>query len=81
LHFLGLADRVSHGGGIALINSIGNLGGFVGPSIVGHVKQITGADGASLIALAAFPIIAGFLTMIIGHDKKLEMAGHALPAE
>jgi ACS family tartrate transporter-like MFS transporter len=77
----GFLTGAAAAGGIALINSIGNLGGFVGPSIVGHVKQITGSDGASLIALAAFPIIAGFITLIIGHDKKLEMAGHALPAE
>jgi MFS family permease len=77
----GFLTGAAAAGGIALINSLGNLGGFVGPSIVGHVKQITGTDGASLIALAAFPIIAGIITLIIGHDKEMEMAGELVPAE
>ncbi|MBV9050905.1 MAG: MFS transporter [Hyphomicrobiales bacterium] len=77
----GFLTGAAAAGGIALINSLGNLGGFVGPSIVGHVKQVTGTDSAALLALAAFPILAGLLTLIIGHDKKMEMAGHPLPAQ
>jgi len=73
----GFLTGAAAAGGIALINSLGNLGGFVGPSIVGHVKQVTGADSYAILALAAFPIIAGVLTIIIGH----EMAGHAVPAQ
>ncbi|MBV9112507.1 MAG: MFS transporter [Hyphomicrobiales bacterium] len=76
----GFLTGAAAAGGIALINSLGNLGGFVGPSIVGHVKQVTGTDSAALLALAAFPILAGFLTLIIGHDKQMEMAGHPLSA-
>src|SRR3954469_5358466 len=38
--------------GIALINSIGNLGGFVGPYLVGVVKDATGSTDGGLIALA-----------------------------
>ncbi|MBV9567737.1 MAG: MFS transporter, partial [Hyphomicrobiales bacterium] len=77
----GFLTGAAAAGGIALINSLGNLGGFVGPSIVGHVKQVTGTDSAALLALAAFPILAGLLTLIIGHDKKMEMAGHPVPAQ
>ena len=39
--------------GIALINSIGNLGGFVGPYLVGLVKDATGSTDGGLIVLAA----------------------------
>ena len=77
----GFLTGAAAAGGIALINSLGNLGGFVGPSIVGHVKQVTGSDSYAVLALAAFPILAGVLTLIIGHDKKMEMAGHVVPAE
>jgi ACS family tartrate transporter-like MFS transporter len=40
-------------GGIALINSLGNLGGFVGPTLMGYMKQTTGgfAGGLALLAL------------------------------
>lgn len=39
--------------GIALINSIGNLGGFAGPSIMGFFKQHSGGYALGLGALAA----------------------------
>ena len=40
-------------GGIALVNSIGNLGGFVGPFLVGWVKDLTGGFTSGLLLLAA----------------------------
>jgi ACS family tartrate transporter-like MFS transporter len=39
-------------GGIALVNSIGNLGGFVGPYIVGWIKQSTDGYEGGLYFLA-----------------------------
>ena len=38
-------------GGIALINSVGNLGGFFGPLLVGKVKDATGSNIAALLLL------------------------------
>ncbi len=40
-------------GGIALINSIGNVGGFVGPYAVGWIRDATGSFAAGLLVLAA----------------------------
>lgn len=51
-------------GGIALINSIGNLGGFVGPYAVGVLRQTTHSFSAALIALAAVLVIAGILGLL-----------------
>jgi ACS family tartrate transporter-like MFS transporter len=45
-------------GGLALINSIGNLGGFVGPSLVGYVRETTGSVSAGLIAISCALFIA-----------------------
>ena len=61
-------------GGIALINAIGNLGGFVGPSLVGWMKDTTGSFAAGLYGLAAFMLLSGVITLIIGHDARLERA-------
>jgi ACS family tartrate transporter-like MFS transporter len=68
-------------GGIALINSIGNLGGFVGPYAVGWIKNATGETTLGLVVLAAGPILAGVVTLLMGHDSKMEMAGSRITAE
>ena len=39
--------------GIALISTIGTTGGFFGPSLVGVLKQVTGADAGAFVGLAA----------------------------
>lgn len=53
--------RSSHATGIAVINSVGNLGGFVGPSIIGIVKQYSHGFNDSLIALAVASVLAGII--------------------
>jgi D-galactonate transporter len=52
-------------GGIALINSVGNLGGFAGPYIMGWVKDATGNFKAGLYVLAGFGIAAAVVTLMI----------------
>jgi MFS transporter, ACS family, tartrate transporter len=48
-------------GGIALINSIGNLGGYVGPFIVGWIKDSTNSFEIALYFLAACTLASGTL--------------------
>ena len=50
-------------GGIALINSVGNLAGYAGPSIMGFTKEATGAYGAGLLVLAAAAAVAALLAI------------------
>ncbi len=52
--------------GIALINSIGNLGGFIGPYLVGWIKQTTGRFEAGFEVLAAILFLAALLTLALG---------------
>ncbi len=52
-------------GGIALINSIGNLGGFAGPYAVGWVKETTQSYSAGLLALAVALTAAGALMLVV----------------
>jgi MFS transporter, ACS family, tartrate transporter len=46
-------------GGIALINSVGNLGGFLGPYVMGLVKDATGSFPLGLLTIAMGSVIAG----------------------
>jgi MFS transporter, ACS family, tartrate transporter len=48
----------------AWINSIGNLGGFLGPSIVGWVKDSTGSFSAALYVLAAFALVSAVISAL-----------------
>ncbi|MDP4003380.1 MFS transporter [Methylobacterium sp. NEAU K] len=49
-------------GGIALINAIGNLGGFVGPYVLGWLKDATGTYEAGLYFLAASALASAAIT-------------------
>jgi ACS family tartrate transporter-like MFS transporter len=59
-------------GGIALINSVGNLGGFVGPNVIGQVKEYTGSFADGLLVLAAVLAAGGVLALCARHDATLE---------
>jgi MFS family permease len=69
-------------GGIALINSVGNLGGFLGPYGFGLIKDATNSDVIPLLALAAAPVVSAVVVIALGHDKRLErIPSHAAAAE
>jgi ACS family tartrate transporter-like MFS transporter len=55
--FWALASRGLQGaaaaGAIALINSLGNIGGFLGPTAIGFVKERTGSFAISLVSIAS----------------------------
>jgi MFS transporter, ACS family, tartrate transporter len=60
-------------GGIALINALGNLGGFFGPYIFGLIKDATGGGFTfGLMALALGPIMSASIVLALGHDRRLE---------
>lgn len=51
-------------GGIAAINSVGNIGGFVGPYAVGYVRQATGDFTAGLWLMAGSMALAAALALL-----------------
>jgi len=51
-------------GGFAWINSLGNLGGYFGPTIVGMVKDQTGSFVGGLYALAAFAAMSAIVAAV-----------------
>jgi ACS family tartrate transporter-like MFS transporter len=66
-------------GGIALINATGNLGGFVGPYIVGWVKNTTQSYTAGILALAVALVAAAGLILLM-RVLLARRASHALDA-
>jgi MFS transporter, ACS family, tartrate transporter len=56
-------------GGIALINSVGNLGGFVGPALVGILNDRTGSIRMSLWILAGALLLMGILILTIRRSR------------
>jgi MFS transporter, ACS family, tartrate transporter len=51
-------------GGIALVNSIGNLGGFTGPYVLGWLRETTNGFTAGLYFLAASALAAGLVAAL-----------------
>jgi D-galactonate transporter len=58
--FLGGAAAAA---GIALINSVGNLAGFVSPFIVGWIKDVTGSTDNGLFVIAASLLVGGGIVL------------------
>jgi nitrate/nitrite transporter NarK len=52
-------------GAVGLINSVGNLGGFLGPFLTGWVRQTTGSFAAALLYLAFSLAAAGLLILTL----------------
>lgn len=51
-------------GGIAMINSIANLGGYFGPDLIGSIREASGGDStAAFVALAAMALVMVILTV------------------
>ncbi|WP_027410524.1 MFS transporter [Anoxybacteroides tepidamans] len=64
-----LLPRNVAGGAMALINSMGALGSFVGSYIVGYLNGVTGGFGASYIFMAGALLLSSFLTVIAVKGK------------
>ena len=61
-------------GGIALVNCIGNLGGFVGPYAVGWIKDSTGDFAAALYFLAGSAVLSALITLVLIPSRKAALA-------
>jgi ACS family tartrate transporter-like MFS transporter len=61
-------------GGIALVNSVGNVGGFVGPNLVAWVHEQSGGFHAGLLTLAGILVLGAAIVLSIrlrpDHDPR-----------
>ena len=56
---------VAVAGGIALVNSMGNLGGFIAPFAIGWIKQAAGSFTDALLVLAGAMVLSGVIAFLI----------------
>jgi MFS transporter, ACS family, tartrate transporter len=73
--FLGAAAAA---GGIAFINSVGNISGYAAPQFVGLLRDLSGSYRTPMLALGAMVIVAGILVPMA---TRLRPAPAALPQQ
>jgi MFS transporter, ACS family, tartrate transporter len=56
--------------GIAMINSLANLGGYFGPYIIGFFRKVGGDFRGGLLAIAGAAVLSGFVALIMGRVGK-----------
>ncbi len=67
-------------GGIAFINSVGNLGGFFGPTALGKLKDSTGSYVPGIIMLAVAILLTGILGLFSGKPVQITGTDSEYPA-
>jgi len=63
-------------GGIAMINAVGNLGGFVGPNVIGQFQSGTADFTPRLLVMALMLIGSGALALCASADRRFQPPGH-----
>ena len=57
-----------------MIYAIGSLGGFLGPTVFGVVRQQTGSHAPAMAALAVGLALAAALVLAMGRSKRPALA-------
>jgi MFS transporter, ACS family, tartrate transporter len=65
---------LSAAAGIAVINSLANLGGYFGPDIIGFFRTADGGSRGGLLAIGATLILSGLSALIVGRPSSDEKA-------
>ncbi len=58
-------------GSIGMINSVGNLGGFVGPGMIGQVKKMTGSFESGILVLCASMAVSATIILFLGLGRRV----------
>ncbi|WP_249583816.1 MFS transporter [Pseudomonas viridiflava] len=64
-------------GGLALINSIGQMAGFLSPYLVGWIKDQTGSTTMALYSLAALTIVGSLVALRISRQSAAKVGATA----
>jgi ACS family tartrate transporter-like MFS transporter len=63
---------LSAAAGIAVINSVANLGGYFGPDIIGFFRKATGGFRGGLLTIAATLALSGGIALMVGRQPAAE---------
>ena len=65
-------EGVGAAAGLAFINSIGTIGGFAGPYLMGFLRDFTGSFNAGLLAMAGILLLTTLLAASLKLVIKVE---------
>ncbi len=60
--------------GLAIINSVGQMAGFLSPYLVGFIKDQTGSTDAALYALAGLIVIGSVVALRVSRSGSTALA-------
>jgi MFS transporter, ACS family, tartrate transporter len=60
-----------------MINAVGNLGGFLGPYMMGSIKDATGSFTIGLLSIAMGTLVATVVLLVLGSETHARVAGAA----
>ena len=60
--------------GLALVNAVANLGSFVGPYLVGWVRDTTGSYSLGIVAIGCGPVMAAIVAATLRSVRKFEQS-------
>jgi nitrate/nitrite transporter NarK len=63
---------------LALMATIGNLGGYVAPCAVGLAKEATGRTDFGLYLMAAAMVLGALLVQLLPRNATIDEAGHGV---
>jgi MFS transporter, ACS family, tartrate transporter len=69
---------LSAAAGIAVINSLANLGGYFGPDIVGFFRKTSGGFRGGLLAIGTTLALSGGTALIVGRQPNAKRTGKSL---
>src|ERR1035441_3045412 len=66
----GILSGAAAAAGIAWINSVGNLAGYVSPFVVGQIRDRTHSMVLALLVLSVAALVSGFVTLQVTRKKR-----------
>lgn len=63
-------EGLSAAAGIAVINSLANLGGYFGPDIIGFFRTVGGGFRGGLLAIGATVALSGAVALVVGRERR-----------
>jgi MFS transporter, ACS family, tartrate transporter len=68
-------------GGLAMVNAVGNLGGFAAPYVTGWMKEFTGTFTAASFVMGGVMALGGILTILLPRVRAATPAAPSLKEE
>lgn len=65
---------LSAAAGIAVINSLANLGGYFGPDVIGLFRTANGGFRGGLLAIAVTVAVSGSVALIVGRERPVSVS-------